>query len=763
MAGSARRKDVERSRSRRATPSPTTRSTARSRAAAPASRRSAEGDRPRHVHARRQPPRHALRPRPSLAARARRHRLDRHLEARRDGCRLGEAGQEEGPLSRRGRPRPRGRDAADRRRRAPRGVGEVRREAAHGEARRRDARPARRSSSRSPSRNAARRETLPSAGGAVPQHGNVRGPKKSGKGDVVKGFAEAEATLELTVTTSVQTHVAMETHSLFAEWEGDSLKVYASTQGTFTVKDELARCSASRRTRSRSSPSTWAAASAPSSEPGDYGVFAAQLAKKAGKPVKLILDRKEEHLAAGNRPDSINTIKLGYRKDGTVTAVQYTSVGTAGVATGTGTGSFVKNAYGFPNVQGRGVRRLHASRARLRDARARPPAGRASRSKAALDAVAEACGLDPLAVRLKNDPSDVRRAEWEAAAKAIGWSRRDAITQANKAAAAGPAAPARPRLRGGGLVQHRHQGLAGPGPRPPRRHGRGRERRSGDRRRDPHGDRASSTAEELGLPVEPSTWDRATPGTRSGPPPAARRRRPRSFRPSAPRPITPPASWRRSRRLSSARRSEDVKLGGGRLSRERETGRLGEGLRADERRVHSRHGRPRARLRRDRSAPLRRAIRRRRRRRRDGASSESRRSPPRTTCGLSVWKTGVESQIRGGVLQGVSYALFEERVVDLPTGRFLNPNHRAVQDPRREGRPRGRHDRARPLRRQEQRARARYRRARHRPTAGGHRERGLARARRAASPTCRSRRRVRRRAHDRGRSCREARAREVTS
>jgi len=44
------------------------------------------------------------------------------------------------------------------------------------------------------------------------------------------------------------------------------------------------------------------------------------------------------------------------------------------------------------------------------------------------------------------------------------------------------------------------------------------------------------------------------------------------------------------------------------------------------------------------------------------------------SCGLSVWKTGVESQIRGGVLQGVSYALFEERIIDLSTGRFMNPN-----------------------------------------------------------------------------------------
>src|SRR5450830_2079468 len=44
--------------------------------------------------------------------------------------------------------------------------------------------------------------------------------------------------------------------------------------------------------------------------------------------------------------------------------------------------------------------------------------------------------MDPLALRLKNDPSEVRRAEWEIGAKEIGWSRRAGITKTNEAAAA---------------------------------------------------------------------------------------------------------------------------------------------------------------------------------------------------------------------------------------------------------------------------------------------------------------------------------------
>jgi xanthine dehydrogenase YagR molybdenum-binding subunit len=81
---------------------------------------------------------------------------------------------------------------------------------------------------------------VPGGSAPVEQKGNVRGPKTSGQGDADKGFAEAEGTLEVVTTTSVQTHVPLETHSLLAEWVGDTLEVQASTQGTFSVRDELA-------------------------------------------------------------------------------------------------------------------------------------------------------------------------------------------------------------------------------------------------------------------------------------------------------------------------------------------------------------------------------------------------------------------------------------------------------------------------------------------------------------------------------------------
>ena len=84
---------------------------------------------------------------------------------------------------------------------------------------------------------------------------------------------------------------------------------------------------------------------------GDYGPMATMLSKKAGRPVKLMLDRWEEQHAAGNRPNSHQMLKIGAKKDGTLTAVELTSYGTAGVGLGAGVGSVARGMYTCPNFK----------------------------------------------------------------------------------------------------------------------------------------------------------------------------------------------------------------------------------------------------------------------------------------------------------------------------------------------------------------------------------------------------------------------------
>ena len=61
----------------------------------------------------------------------------------------------------------------------------------------------------------------------------------------------------------------------------------------------------------------------PSATGSAFSVVACRLAKTAGAPVKLMLDRHQEHLCTGNAPSALMTVKVGAKKDGTLTALHY--------------------------------------------------------------------------------------------------------------------------------------------------------------------------------------------------------------------------------------------------------------------------------------------------------------------------------------------------------------------------------------------------------------------------------------------------------
>jgi hypothetical protein len=87
-------------------------------------------------------------------------------------------------------------------------------------------------------------------------------------------------------------------------------------------------------------------------EPGKYTLAAALLARQTGRPVKLFLSREESFLCVGNRPPNLLTLKAGAKKDGTLTALQLTGLGTGGAyPEGTSAGYLVSDLYTCPNVK----------------------------------------------------------------------------------------------------------------------------------------------------------------------------------------------------------------------------------------------------------------------------------------------------------------------------------------------------------------------------------------------------------------------------
>ena len=262
-------------------------------------------------------------------------------------------------------------------------------------------------------------------GKGLPRAGNVLGPRKTDKGDIAQGFAQADVIVEGTYVTQVQTHSALETHGLVARWEGDELTVWASTQGIFSVREELAQTLKIPASKIRVITEYMGGGFGAKFGAGVEGVTAAKLAKEAGAPVKLFLDRKEEHLAVGNRPSSVQWVKAGATKDGKLTALQLLVHGNGGTNGGTGTSGPLKNVYACDNVKTEEFDVFTNSGPSAAFRAPGHPQGSFA-LEATMDELAARIGMDPLEFRMKNDPSEVRREEFRIGAEKIGWTTRDA-------------------------------------------------------------------------------------------------------------------------------------------------------------------------------------------------------------------------------------------------------------------------------------------------------------------------------------------------
>lgn len=260
-------------------------------------------------------------------------------------------------------------------------------------------------------------------------NGNVVGPTTgsffgpSPKGDLAQGFKAADVVVERVYRTQVHTHVPLETHGVVADWKPGMLTVHASTQNTANFRDELADYFELPKSDVRVISEYTGGGFGAKHSAGVYGPMAATLSKKTGRPVWLMLDRKEEHVAEGNRPNSIHYLKIGAKKDGTLTAIQQKSHGTAGVALGAGVGRVAQALYECPNFS-----------TEQYDVYTHAGPGAAWRApgnvqgafgvEQAIDEIAEKLGMDPLAYRDIIDKSEIRKVERIRGSEKFGWSKR---------------------------------------------------------------------------------------------------------------------------------------------------------------------------------------------------------------------------------------------------------------------------------------------------------------------------------------------------
>lgn len=249
-------------------------------------------------------------------------------------------------------------------------------------------------------------------------------------GNVADGFANSAAIVENSFETQVQLHHSLETHGNTVAFTPEEITVWASTQGVFSVRDGIADNMQVPQSKVRVICDYMGGGFGSKLGPGVEGALATRLSQAAGAPVKLMLTRLDESLAVGNRPSTFQKVKLGAAADGTLLAYELESFGCPGFAAGGATAAGGSGAtfpapyiYKIPNTRVKQASvAVNAGSSRAFRAPGHPTASFSM--EAMMDDLAVKLGIDPVELRIKNDPFDVRRKEYEIGREKFGWKEK---------------------------------------------------------------------------------------------------------------------------------------------------------------------------------------------------------------------------------------------------------------------------------------------------------------------------------------------------
>jgi CO/xanthine dehydrogenase Mo-binding subunit len=228
-------------------------------------------------------------------------------------------------------------------------------------------------------------------------------PKIYQRGDIRRGFKEADVIVEETFTTQSALHNCMETHGAVAAWDGDGLTVWESTQSINRVKVDLAEVFHLPLNKVRVICEYMGGGFGSKQYTGKWSIMAALLAQQAGRPVQLMFDRHSENLASGHRAPTIQKVKIGAKKDGTLTAVSLAAsadVGTNGGEARAADGLY-QVMYACPNVRTE-LRTIVTNTGGQRSFRGPGYVEGAFPLESVMDELAKKLDIDPIDIRMKN-------------------------------------------------------------------------------------------------------------------------------------------------------------------------------------------------------------------------------------------------------------------------------------------------------------------------------------------------------------------------
>lgn len=261
--------------------------------------------------------------------------------------------------------------------------------------------------------------------------GNSRPGRAQTAGKPDEAMKGADATIEATYELPVITHVCLEPHGLTAEWKGpDSITVYASTQSVMGVANDMVETFGVDASKVKVLTEVMGGGFGSKFNADVWGIAAAKLAKEAGRPVRMFLDRAQEHLIGGNRPSAKATIKLGATKDGKLVAMTAETSGTGGRG---GSNFPLPYVYHVPD-RTRSHTEVFVNCGGSRAMRAPGHPQGCAVMEAAMDDLADKLGLNPLEFRLKNlaetdmvagaiNRTEIYHEQVRRGAELIGWER----------------------------------------------------------------------------------------------------------------------------------------------------------------------------------------------------------------------------------------------------------------------------------------------------------------------------------------------------
>lgn len=229
------------------------------------------------------------------------------------------------------------------------------------------------------------------------------GPADTAVGDFAGAFGRAAITVDQTYTTPDQSHAMMEPHATTAAWNSGKLTLWTSNQMVaWTVKDVARTLKMKPEDIRLVSPYVGGGFGAKLYLRAD-ALLAALGARLVGRPVKVAIARPQIPNNTTHRPATIQRIRIGAGKDGVIDAIGHE------VWLGNLPGGSSEAAAQQTRLLYRGENRMTAHRMTTLDL----PEGNAMRApgeavgllalEVAMDELAEACTLDPVELRIRND------------------------------------------------------------------------------------------------------------------------------------------------------------------------------------------------------------------------------------------------------------------------------------------------------------------------------------------------------------------------